>query len=76
MDYELRVQGLAEAASTHELWSGLELHLAVLTGQLEDVKFLAEENNYNPMQRDRQGTSAIHIAALLGNLQVFKFHLA
>jgi len=63
------VQGLAKAASTHEL------HLTVLTGQFEAVKFLVEENNYNPMQRNRQRSSAVHIAALNGNLHILKYFI-
>ena len=69
------MKGLAETASTHEHWSGLELHLAVLTGQLEAVKFLVEEEHFNPMQRPRSGINAVHIAALNGNLQVLKYFI-
>ena len=67
------MHGLAETASTPAYSSGLALHHAVLTGQLGDVKFLVEENNYNPMQRDDQGMNAVHVAALAGNLQVMKY---
>ena len=66
------MKGLAETAFTHEHWSALELHLAVLTGQLEAVKFLGEEEHFNPMQRPRWDINAVHIAALHGNLQVLK----
>ena len=57
LDYDLKVQGLTKAASTHQHWSrtGFELHLAVLTGQLEEVKFLGEEKSYNPVQREDEG---------------------
>jgi len=36
------VQGFADTASIHENWIGLELHPAVLIGQLEAIKSLAE----------------------------------
>ena len=67
------MKGLAETASTHE---HLELHLAVVTGQLEAVKFLVEEEHFNPMQRPRRGINAVHIAALNGNLQVLKYFVS
>ena len=69
------MQGLAGIASNHEHWSGLELHLAVLTGQLEAVKFLVEEKHFNPMQRPRRDINAVHMAALYGNLQVFNYFI-
>ena len=37
LDYELKVQGLVETASSRKSESGLELHLAVAMGQLEYV---------------------------------------
>ena len=60
-----------ETASIHEHWSrsGLELHHAVLTGQLKTVKFLVEKNNCNPMQ-NHLGINALHMAAFNGNLRV------
>ena len=69
------MQGLAETSSIQEYLGGLELHLAVLNGQLETVKFLVEKNNCNPMQRDHEGISAVHMAALHGSLQVFKYFI-
>ena len=65
-----------KTASTPEHWSrsGLELHYAVLTGQLETVKFLVEENNYNPMQ-NHLGINAVHMAAFHGKLEVFKYFI-
>ena len=42
LDYELTVQGLAEPASTSEL------HNAIWTGQMQLVKFIIEEKDYNP----------------------------
>ena len=52
LDYELRVQGLAEASSFHKSGSGLELHHAAAIGQLWYVRFLVEKMHYNPMQGD------------------------
>jgi len=77
LDYNLKVQGLTKAASTHQHWSrtGFELHLAILTGQLEIVKFLTEEKNYNPVQREDEGINAVHMAAFNGNLQILKYFI-
>ena len=33
VDYELKVQGLVETASSHKSGSSLELHVAVIVGQ-------------------------------------------
>ena len=60
---------LVEVASSR---SGLELHCAALMGQLEDVKFLVEEQHCNPMERDESGCTALYVAATAGNISVFK----
>ena len=75
LDYELRVQGLAEASSFHKSGSGLELHHAAAIGQLWYVRFLVEKMHYNPMQGDRKAYdfTAFHVAAVTGNVQIFKY---
>ena len=68
------MQGLAETASSHRTGSGLELHIAVATGQLEYVQFLVQKKHCNPMQMDNLiGIAALHVAALEGNVQVLKY---
>ena len=75
LDYELKVQGLVEPASSHKSWRGLELHLAVAMGQLEDVRLLVEEKNCKPLQKDPNGNTAFHMAALMGRMQVLKYFI-
>ena len=68
-DYEMRVEGLVEISSL----SG-ELHHAVEMGDLESVRFLVEQKHYKPMQRDNQfKITALHMAALLGKMQILKY---
>ena len=68
MDYELRVQGLVEAASVHQSGGSLEVHHAVFEENLEIVKFLVEKKNCNPMHRIQQGYTVLHMAAFRGHL--------
>jgi len=75
LDYELAVQDHVEIASNREHWIGLELHFAALIGHLEAAKFLVEEEQFNPMQRDQSGINAVYVAALHGNLQVLKYFI-
>ena len=42
-------------------------------GQLENVRSLVEKKNYKPMQRDHSGLTALHVAAIVGNVQVLKY---
>ena len=75
MDYELRVQGLEEAASTYKYVGGLELHHAALSGQLEIIKSLVEKEQYNSMYTDQNGDTALHVAAFGGSLEVLKYFI-
>ena len=75
MDYELKVQGLVETASSHKSGSGLELHSAVVMGQLDYVKYLVKKKHCNPMQRDPFGFTALHMAAIEGKVQVLKYFI-
>jgi len=73
LDYELKVQGLVETASSPKSGSGLELCFAVAMGHLEYIRFLVEKKNYNAMQKDQSGFTSFHLAAVKGNLEVFKY---
>ena len=73
IDYELKVRGLVETASSRKSRSGLELNFAAAMGNLEYVRFLVEKKHCNPMQRDLAGSAAIHMAAITGNVEVFKY---
>ena len=76
IDYELKVQGPVETASSHKSGSGLELHVAVRVGQLEHVRFLVEKKQYSPMQRNHEDAFApIHLAAIKGDVQMFKYFI-
>ena len=72
MDYELRVQGLLKSASSG---IGLELHHAAAVGDMEHVRLLMENKHCDPMQRDKNGFAAFHMAAIAGNVQVFKYFI-
>ena len=75
LDYELKVQGLVETASSYKSGSSLELHFAVAVGQLEHVKYLVEKKHCNPMQRDQNGFASFHGAAITGNVELFKYFI-
>ena len=75
MEYELKVQGLVETASSYKSGSGLELHRAVATGQLEDVKSRVEKKHYNPMQKGEHNFTPFHFAVILGNVEVLKYFI-
>ena len=75
IEYELRVQGLVETASSHNSVGDLELHHAVAMQQLENVRFLVEEKQYNPMQRNQAGFAPIHVAAIRGDVQMLKYFI-
>ena len=60
VDYDLKVQGLIETASSRKSWSGLEIHHAAAKQQLKDVRFLVEKKHCNPMQRDPVGFAHLH----------------
>ena len=69
LDYELRMEGLVEMASSHMRRSGLELHHAAAEGQLENVRFLVKKKLNNPMQRGE--STALHIAVIVGSMEYF-----
>ena len=73
LDYELKVQGLVETASSHKSASGLELNFAVAVGMFGYVRILVEKKHCNPMQLDQGGFAAFHVAATVGNVQVLKY---
>ena len=75
LDYELCVQDLVETASSHKCGDGLEIHLAVAIGQLEDIKYLVEKKHCNPMQRHLGSFAPFHVAAIVGNVQVLKYFI-
>ena len=62
-----------ETASLLKFGSDLELHHAVVIERLEDVKFLVEKKHCNPMQRDQHGFAPIHIAAVVGSVQILDY---
>ena len=68
------MQGITDTSSFDKSGSGLELHRASAMGQLEYVRFLAEKKHYNPNQHVH-GITAIHMAALSGNLEIFKYFI-
>ena len=49
---------------------GLELHQASRRGELDKVKRLTEEKKLNPLQKDKNNNTALHLAALGGHLNV------
>ena len=75
LNYESRVQGLVERASSHDFMSGLQLHWAVIMEQMEYVRFLVEKKHCNPIQRDQHAVAAFHVAAIVGNLQILKYFI-
>ena len=72
-NYEPRVQSLMETTSLPKFGSGLELHHAVAMEKLDDVKFFVEKKHYNPMQRSQHGFAPIHIAAVVGSVQLLDY---
>ena len=75
LDYELKVQGLIETASSNKSDIGSVLHWVAAVGQL-DVKYLVEKKNCNPMQKNDTGSTALHMAAITGNVDVFKYFIS
>ena len=74
LDYELRVQSLVQSVSSHKYESGSEFNLVVtIQTQIEDIRYLVEKMHCNPMQRNEEGYTLFHAAALIGNLQVLKY---
>ena len=61
----------ANPRSTHS--SGYELHQATRRGDLELVMRLIQNDNFDPMEKDQNGDTALHCAAEGGNLAVLKF---
>ena len=73
LDYELRVQDLVKM---HNFRTALVLHHAAAKGHLEDVRYLVEKKNYNPLLIDhRHAIAPFHVAAITGNVQVFKYFI-
>ena len=70
LDYELRIQGIVQMQTSG---STLVLHHAV--AKVEDVKYLVEKKHYNPLQKDQCDLTPFHVAAITGNLQVFKYFI-
>ena len=50
-----------------------DLHLAALRGDLETVRFVADNKPRNPLHKNEYGDTALHIAALGGSLNVLKY---
>ena len=69
------MQGLIETALSNKSDIGSELHWVAAVGQLEDVKYLVEKKQCNPMQKNHTGSTALHMAAITGNVDVFKYFI-
>ena len=67
LNNELRMQGHAELALSRKLYR------ASWNGHLHTVKFLVDKKHCSPMQKDQDGIAALHVAALEGNVQMFKY---
>ena len=68
------MQGLIETASSNKSDIGSVLHWVAAVGKLEDVKYLVEKKNCNPlMQKNHTGSTVLHMAAITGNGHVFKY---
>ena len=76
LDYELRVQGITDTSSFHETGIALGLLPVSVFGylmvQMTDVGFLAWKNQYN-LTPHLYGFNSIHMAAISGNLEKFKY---
>ena len=66
LDYELQIQGLKSTS---------ELHNGVRNKQIQSVKFLVEEKHCDPMLKDDEGATAIHVAATVGILDILQYFI-
>ena len=72
LDYELRVQSLAEPVSSQ---TSVQLYYASRNGDINTVKNLVDKTNCNPMLKVKRGATALHVAAYAGNLDVLKYFI-
>ena len=74
-EYTLHIhQSPSKTSSEHHITT--ELHRAARRGDLDTVRFLTEEDQQNPLQKDEKGDTALHAAAEGGSLDMLKYFIA
>ena len=58
-----------------QISSAQNIHLAARRGDLEAVIFLMDKDPQNPLQKDKNGNTALHAAAQGGSLDVLKYFI-
>ena len=49
------------------------LHINASKGNLKEIRTMIERGDYNPLNKDENGNTAIHCAAMNGHLHVVKY---